>query len=68
MLQNTRVTAFTVSELLREYQQGEVKLSAPPPPTDQLTGPFFFEGKRTWLNHAFKNFKLKCTSGRKQLH
>ena len=33
-----------------------------------LTSPFFFEGKRTWLNHAFKNFKLKCTSGRKQLH
>ena len=26
MLRNTRVTAFTVSELFRENQQGEVKL------------------------------------------
>ena len=32
MLQNARVTAFTVSELLRENQQG-VKLPPPPPPT-----------------------------------
>ena len=29
MLQNARVTAFTVSELLRKSQQGRVKL--PPP-------------------------------------
>ena len=32
MLQNARVTAFTVSKLLRENQQGEgVKLRHPPP-------------------------------------
>ena len=31
MLQNDRVTAFTVSELLREIQQGGVKLPPPPP-------------------------------------
>ena len=30
MLQNARVTAFTVSELLKENQQG-VKLPPPPP-------------------------------------
>ena len=29
MLENTRVTAFTVSELLRENQQGGVKLPLP---------------------------------------
>ena len=34
MLQNARVTAFTVSELLRENQQeGEGKINPPPPPT-----------------------------------
>ena len=27
MVQNTRVTAFNVSELLRENQQGELKIS-----------------------------------------
>ena len=32
MLQNARVTAFTVSELLRENQQeGEGKITPPPP-------------------------------------
>ena len=34
MLQNARITAFVVSELLRENQQGgggRVKLSPPPP-------------------------------------
>ena len=30
MLQNARVTVFTISELLRENQQGGLKL--PPPP------------------------------------
>ena len=30
MLQNARVTAITISKLLREKQQGAVKL--PPPP------------------------------------
>ena len=33
MLQNARVTAFTVSKLLRENQQGDgVKITPPPPP------------------------------------
>ena len=37
MMQNAKVTAFNVSELLREYQQGErggggVKLPNPPHP------------------------------------
>ena len=32
MLHNARITAFTVSELLRENQQG-VKLPPPHPPT-----------------------------------
>ena len=41
MLQNTRVTAFTVSELLRENQQGGVKL--PPPPTqNRVKDNFYF--------------------------
>ena len=35
MLQNTRVTAFTVSELLRENQQG-VKLPSHPPLLTQI--------------------------------
>ena len=30
LLQNARVTSFTVFELLRENQQGEVKLPSPP--------------------------------------
>ena len=30
MLQNARVTAFTISELLREYQQGGSKITPPP--------------------------------------
>ena len=33
MLQNSRVTAFTVLELLRGNQLGEVKLPPPPSPT-----------------------------------
>ena len=32
MLQNTRATAFTTSELLRENQQWELKLHIPPKP------------------------------------
>ena len=36
MLQNARVTAFTVSELLRENQQGVVVKITPPPPTFQI--------------------------------
>ena len=40
MLQNSRVTAFTVSDLLRENQQdggeGGVKLPPPPPPPPRL--------------------------------
>ena len=32
MLQNSRVTAFTFFELLRENQLGGVKLPPPPPP------------------------------------
>ena len=31
-MQNAGVAVFTVSELLRENQQGEVKLPPPPPP------------------------------------
>ena len=33
MFQNTRVTAFTFSELLREYQHGVGGKKCPPPPT-----------------------------------
>ena len=32
MLQNARITAFTVSELLREDKQGEITPPRPPPP------------------------------------
>ena len=32
MLQNIRVTAFTVSELLSEHQQEVKLLTSPPPP------------------------------------
>ena len=52
MLQNARVTAFTVSELLRENQQGVVVKITPPPPTfqirDKLDNIFF------WKLHVFK--------------
>ena len=34
MLQNARVAAFTVFELLRENQQGK-EIIVPPPPTPQ---------------------------------
>ena len=38
MLQNARVTAFTVSKLLRENQRGEeVKIPPPPPYTHTHT-------------------------------
>ena len=38
MLQNARVTAFTVSKLLRENQQGEgVKITPPPTHTHTHT-------------------------------
>ena len=38
MLQNARVTTFTVSELLRENQQGGgIKLPSPPPQTHTHT-------------------------------
>ena len=33
MLHNARVTAFTVSELLRENQQGQGKIPPPNPPS-----------------------------------
>ena len=36
MLQNTRVTVFTISELLRENQQG---LKSPPPPKIRVKKP-----------------------------
>ena len=35
-MQNAGVAVFTVSELLRENQQGEVKLPPPPPPATRL--------------------------------
>ena len=38
MLQNVRVTAFTVSELLRENQQREENLSPPLPPLTPQIG------------------------------
>ena len=37
MLQNARVTAFTVSKLLRENQQGEGVKITPPPHTHTHT-------------------------------
>ena len=51
MLQNARVTAFTVSELLRENQQGVVVKTTPPPTfqiRDKLDNIFF------WKLHVFK--------------
>ena len=51
MLQNARVTAFTVSELLRENQQGVVVKITPPPTfqiRDKLDNIFF------WKLHVFK--------------
>ena len=47
MLQNARVTAFTVSELLRENQQGGLKL----PPT-RLGLRKYLKTGRTWLCQA----------------
>ena len=50
MLQNTRATALTVSELLRENQQGGTELPPPLPPTHTHTqirvnflGQWYFE-------------------------
>ena len=45
MLQNARVTAFTVSELLRENQQAIKINSSPPPP-------------RVWLIWIFHSRQL----------
>ena len=43
MLQNARVTAFTVSELLRENQQeGEGKITPPPPPAIEIRVKIWF--------------------------
>ena len=45
MLQNVRVTAFTVSELLRENQQGGgIKLPPPPHTTRPDLGWYFHFG------------------------
>ena len=38
MLQNVRVTAFTVSELLRENQEVGYNYLPPPPPPAQIYG------------------------------
>ena len=43
MLQNAKLTAFTVSQFLRENQQRRVKL--PPPPTLALNKILSFPGK-----------------------
>ena len=48
MLQNTRVTAFTVSELLRENQQGE-KIT-PPPFSKQIGVKNIFFTEHLWAS------------------
>ena len=62
MLQNARVTAFTVSELLKENQQGggSVKLPPPPPPRSSRLGlkmmknDFYFILKALFVLKIFK--------------
>ena len=62
MLQNARVTAFIVSELLRENQQGgegEVKLPLPPsPPILGLTQ----KNASTYMFHFKINRMTLCSS------
>ena len=43
MLQNVRVTAFTVSELIRENQKVVVKVKLPPPPSPHTSRLRFFK-------------------------
>ena len=54
MLKNARVTAFTVSELLRENQRGRgVKLPPPPPPhTHTLRLGLRRQSRSTDVNHC----------------
>ena len=61
MLQNARVTAFTVSELLKENQQGggSVKLPPPPPRSSRLglkmiKNDFYFILKALFVLKIFK--------------
>ena len=56
MLQNPRITTFTVSELLRENQQGggdKINLSPPPPPRLGLMTSFHVFSKN-YLNNLMK--------------
>ena len=52
MVQNTRVTAFTVSELLRKNWQG-VKITSPPPFTTQIRA-------QKWQSWLIKSKRFLC--------
>ena len=60
MLQNARVTAFTVSELLKENQQGGGSVKLPPPPRSSRLGlkmmknDFYFILKALFVLKIFK--------------
>ena len=56
MLKNARVRAFTISELLREKQQG-AKITLPPAPPPRL-GLIYIEGNITNIISHGKNFLL----------
>ena len=55
MLQNARVAAFTVSELLRENQKGGGGKINPLHPASRLGLSFFFETKTKQNNNNKKN-------------
>ena len=60
ILQNARVTAFTISELLRENQQGMGVVSPPPPPLPPPTWMVKTKKKsETSLPASFSAFFLK---------
>ena len=55
MLQNARVTAFSISELLKENQQGRgLKLSLRPSPRSGLTNSYRLEILRLGLTKSYQ--------------
>ena len=62
MLQNARVTAFTISELLKENQQWGLPLQPPPPPPPPPLHPLLRLGLN-WL----KRLQAKISSWKSEI-
>ena len=68
MLQNAKVLAFTVSELLRENQQGERKINSPLTVIRvKICHKYWKNGNTHLTDEAFLNLKLRIIRKKRKI-